>query len=141
MSSVELKNGRTFVIRVAHNSELVRSITDFVKEKEIEKGFFTAIGALKNAKLAYYEQQKHEYTTLALENPHEIASCIGNVSLREGEPFLHAHIVLADKDGSTRAGHLLEGTVFAAEVHLQELIGPKLVREPDEITGLSLWKI
>jgi len=66
---------------------------------------------------------------------------VGNVSLKDGEPFVHAHAVLSDEKGNTRAGHLLEGIVFAAEVHLSQLEGPKLERKYDEVTGLSLWDI
>jgi predicted DNA-binding protein with PD1-like motif len=36
---------------------------------------------------------------------------------------------------------LFEGIVFAAEVHLHQLEGPKLERKYDEVTGLSLWGI
>ena len=59
--------------------------------------------------------------------------------MKNGRPFVHAHIVLADKEGNTRAGHLLEGIVFATELHLQELRGAKLERKNDKVTGLSLW--
>lgn len=141
MGAAEFQSRRTFVMRAEHDSELVSSITEFAREKGIKKASFTAVGAVKRAKLGYYDQQKHEYTTFSLEGPHEIASCVGNISLKEGQPFAHAHAVLADEKGNTKAGHLVEATVFAAEVHLQELTGPELVREHDEITGLSLWKM
>jgi len=36
---------------------------------------------------------------------------------------------------------LLEGIVFAAEVHLRQLEGPRLERKYDELTGLSLWNM
>jgi hypothetical protein len=66
---------------------------------------------------------------------------VGNTSLKEDESFVHAHAVLADRNGNTKAGHLLEGRVFAAEIHLIELVGTKLVRKNDVITGLSLWDL
>jgi hypothetical protein len=99
------------------------------------------IGAVKSAKLGFYDQEKHEYNEIIVDSPHEIATCIGNVSLKNGKPFVHAHAVLADKSGKTKAGHLIEATVFAAEIYLCELKGKKLAREHDEETGLSLWKI
>jgi predicted DNA-binding protein with PD1-like motif len=102
---------------------------------------FTSIGALKCAKLGFYNQEKHEYLETLLLSPQEIASCVGNISLKEGDPFVHAHAVLADLNGNAKAGHLLEGKVFAAEVHLIELIGEKIVRKNDALTGLSLWDI
>jgi uncharacterized protein len=61
--------------------------------------------------------------------------------LKAGRPFVHAHAVLSDKNGRTMAGHLIEATVFAAEIHLIELKGMNLERELDEETGLFLWKM
>jgi uncharacterized protein len=134
-----LNTKRTFLLRAKHNSDLIEFITDFAKTNEITTATFTAIGALKSAKLAFYDQQKQTYSQMPLLEPQEIASCIGNVSLKEGKPFTHAHAVLSDEKGNTRAGHILEGKVFAAEIHLTELIGPKLTRKNDDQTGLSLW--
>jgi len=61
--------------------------------------------------------------------------------LKKGEPFVHAHAVLVDQTGDVKAGHLLEGRVFAAEIHIVELVGEKVVRKNDAATGLSLWDI
>ncbi|MDD1750582.1 MAG: DUF296 domain-containing protein, partial [Methanothrix sp.] len=97
------------------------------------------IGALSRAKLGYYDQVSHEYCKISVEEPVELASCSGNITLREDLPFVHAHAVLSDRAGKTWAGHLTCGTIFAAEVYLQELSGMPLKRVPDSITGLKLW--
>src|SRR3990170_9162051 len=141
MSSRELGVGRNFLIRAEHDSDLIKSVAELAKKNEITTATFTAIGALKNAKLGFYNQKKHDYSETLLSTPQEIASCIGNVSMKDDEPFVHAHAVLADQNGYTNAGHLLEGKVFAAEIHLTELVGAKLVRKNDPVTGLSLWDI
>jgi predicted DNA-binding protein with PD1-like motif len=135
----EYSASKELIIRLEHGADLVQSITELAKDKSIEAGSFTAIGALKRARLGYYDQKNHEYREIEIDTPHEMASCIGNVSLRDGEPFVHAHVVLADETGNTKAGHLFEGIVFAAEVHLHQLEGPRLERKHDEATGLSLW--
>jgi hypothetical protein len=140
MGLFEYKLGKELIVRVEHDSDLIQSITELAKNKGIKTGTFTAIGALKRAKLAYYDQENHEYREIRIDSPHEIASCVGNISLKDGAPFVHAHAVLADEKGNTRAGHLSEGTVFAAEVHLRQLQGPRLERKYDEVTGLSLWE-
>jgi predicted DNA-binding protein with PD1-like motif len=132
---------KELMVRLQHDTDLLRSITELARRRGIEAGSFTAIGALKRARLAYYDQKKHEYREIKIDSPHEIASCTGNISLKDGEPFLHAHVVLADETGNAKAGHLLEGIVFAAEVHLRQLRGAKLERKYDEVTGLSLWEV
>jgi predicted DNA-binding protein with PD1-like motif len=141
MSSRKLDVGRNFIVRVKHDSDIINFVTNVAKEHGILTAAFTAIGTLKCAKLGFYNQEKHEYLETLLSYPQEIASCVGNISLKEGEPFVHAHAVLADLNGNTKAGHLLEGKVFAAEVHIIELIGEKIVRRNDAVTGLSLWDI
>jgi predicted DNA-binding protein with PD1-like motif len=139
MGLFEYSASKELIIRLEHGADLVQSITELAKSKGVEAGSFTAIGALKRARLGYYDQKNHEYREMKIDTPHEMASCIGNVSLRDGEPFVHAHVVLADETGNTKAGHLFEGIVFAAEVHLHQLEGPRLERKHDEATGLSLW--
>ena len=71
----------------------------------------------------------------------EILSLIGNISLKDDKPFVHAHITLADQEGRAWGGHLAEGTkVFAGEFVIQEYLTEKpLVRHLDEETGLFLW--
>jgi predicted DNA-binding protein with PD1-like motif len=141
MSVRKFNLGRNFLVRVKHDSDIISFVTDVAKEKGVMTATFTAIGALKYAKLGFYDQKRHEYLETVLPAPQEIASCVGNISLKEEKPFVHAHAVLADSEGNTKAGHLLEGKVFAAEVHLSELIGQKVARKNDEVTGLFLWDI
>ena len=70
----------------------------------------------------------------------EIVSMYGNISLKNGKPFVHAHVVLSDKKGNARGGHLLPGSsVFACELTIEEFEGPELIRGFDERTGLTLW--
>ena len=71
---------------------------------------------------------------------HEIVGFIGNVSLRDGVPLLHAHATFADEHGACVGGHLLRGiTVFVAEFTIREMTGVELVRTYDEEFGLALW--
>lgn len=80
----------------------------------------TVIGAVRRAAYAYYEQHDRRYRELESRTHHEIVGFLGNVSLRDDKPFLHAHATFADASGVTVGGHLLSGCeVFAAEGHDQ----------------------
>ena len=138
MASAEFKLKRNLLIRVEQDSDLVQFITKIAEKREITAAAFTAIGAVKCAKLGFYDQENRKYREIMIDTPQEIASCVGNISLKNGKPFVHAHAVLAGEDGNTKAGHLIEAIVFAAEIHLLELEGAKLERKRDEVTGLSL---
>jgi predicted DNA-binding protein with PD1-like motif len=141
MSLFECKGDKELIVQLKHGVDLVQSITELARNRGIEAGSFTAIGALQCARLGYYDQRDHEYREIRIDSPHEMASCVGNISLKDGEPFVHAHAVLADQTGNAKGGHLSEGIVFAAEVHLRQLKGPRLERKYDEATGLSLWNV
>jgi predicted DNA-binding protein with PD1-like motif len=71
----------------------------------------------------------------------EIVSLYGNISLKDGKPFAHVHVVLSDAKGNGRGGHLLPGRtpVFACELIIEEFDGEPPVRLNDENTGLALW--
>jgi predicted DNA-binding protein with PD1-like motif len=136
----EATAGRAFVGRLETGSDLVTEIERFCAEQGITAAQVTVIGAVRRARYAYYEQDDHRYRELESETHHEIAGFVGNVSLRDDRPFLHAHATFADADGATVGGHLLHGIeVFAAEIMIRELGGVSLVRQPDETTGLALW--
>jgi predicted DNA-binding protein with PD1-like motif len=141
MDSAEFNLERNLLVSAEHDSDLVQFVTELAEKKRINAAAFTAIGALKRAKLGFYDEEKHEYQEITVDSPQELASCIGNISIKDGKPFVHVHAVLADKDGNTKAGHLFEGIVFAAEIHLRELKGAKLERKYSETTKLSLWDI
>lgn len=141
MSIFECNAAKELIVRLKHDADLIQSITELAVSRGISAGTVTAIGALKRARLGYYDQKKREYREIEIDSPHEMAICMGNISLKEGKPFVHAHVVLADEAGNTRGGHLFEGIVFAAEVHVRQLQGPGLERKYDETTGLSLWNV
>ena len=79
-----------------------------------------------------------QFPDVIFDEPLEVAACVGNVSLLDGEPFAHTHAVLSRRSGQSLAGHLNAGTVFAGEVYLRAFAEP-LEREHDTITDLDLW--
>ncbi|MCX7991594.1 MAG: DUF296 domain-containing protein [Proteobacteria bacterium] len=127
--------------KLRHNEDLLDELTRIAKEKDIKEGAVFVIGALKSAKLGYYDQTSKKYKEINLPYPQEIVSGIGNVSVKSGEVFIHLHLSLSDSDGNLKGGHLLRGCkIFACEYILIPSKGLKLSREYDEQTGLFLLK-
>ena len=136
----EAAAGRAFVGRLEIGSDVVEEIERLCAERSVLAAQVTVIGAVRRASYAYYEQVDHRYLELESASHHEIVGFVGNVSLRDDRPFLHAHATFADATGATVGGHLLRGCeVFAAEVMIRELGDVSLVRAHDEQTGLALW--
>jgi predicted DNA-binding protein with PD1-like motif len=134
--------GKRVIGRLEKGDDLLAGVTEFCRKNHISAGTVNVIGAVRKAALGYYDQKRKAYDRpIKLKKALELASCSGNISMKDNAIFLHLHAVFSDKRGRTFGGHVLPGTVvFAAEFSIQELIGADLIRMADPGTGLSLWK-
>lgn len=136
----EAHDGRRWVGRLPTGSDLIEEIERFAAEQGIRAAWVSAVGAVSRSAYAYYNQTTLQYKEMASPRHHELAGFVGNLSMRDGKPFLHAHATFADINGETVAGHLLRGcTVWMIEVEIRELTGVELTRELDETLGLAVW--
>jgi hypothetical protein len=141
MGSRELSRGRRVVARLTHGADLLAEIVAVAEAHRMPMAELRAIGALRRARLAYYDQTDHTYGEFAVDRPVELVGLLGTVTRRDGAPAVHAHLTLADHDGRCVGGHAAPGCeIFACELVLQELVGAALERELDEVTGLPLWR-
>ena len=121
-------------------TDLYEGLTQIVLRENIRLGRIHGFGATTFARVAFYDQNTKTYNPLEFTGGMEILTLFGNVSQRDGKPFVHVHIVLSDAEGKVFGGHLLPGTkLFASEVFIEEFDGAELVRAHDERTGLHLW--
>ncbi len=133
---------RQLMGRIPTDSDLFNALTDICLQENIQLGRIEAFGAVRKARIGYYDQHQREYRFQEIDRPMEITVMIGNMSVRNGEPALHAHITLADENGNAMGGHLAPGTiVFACEFVLQIFAGPAFTRQFDGTTGLPLWEL
>jgi predicted DNA-binding protein with PD1-like motif len=136
----EASPGRIWVGRLETGDDLVDEIERLCAEHDVRAAWVSAIGAVKRAAFAYYEQDERRYLELGSTEHHESTGCFGNISIRDDRPLLHAHATFASRSGAAVGGHLLRGCeVFAAEVTIREMTGVELIRTPDEVSGLALW--
>ncbi|EJN59881.1 hypothetical protein SAMN04487950_3696 [Halogranum rubrum] len=138
MNYREVTASREFVARLEHGADWREEIEEFAAREGIDSAWFTAMGAVQDADVWFYDQDDQEYQSVTFEEPLEVASCVGNVSLLDGEHFAHTHVVLSRRSGQALAGHLNAATVFAGELHLRAFDEP-LEREHDDVTDLDLW--
>jgi len=133
------KPGRSFLFRLPKGADIHERLAAFCRRNKIHCAAVTIIGATLEARLGYYDQRRRKYFSRVLKGDREILSCLGNITLKDGQPFAHLHAVMGDSKLRVLGGHLFPGSkLFAAEVYLRELRG-RLVRRPDPETGLALW--
>jgi len=138
----EGKIGRILFSRIFEDEDLLEGIKERAKESKVKAGLLFLIGSLKEACLGFYEEG--EYKRVEVKKPLEIASCMGNISVKEnGELVIHAHMVVSDKSGNAYGGHLLKGCKVAAtaELMLIEALEVDLKRKFEDKYRLYLLNI
>ena len=127
--------------RLPKGADLLEALNALCKDQNITRGTVQLIGAVERATLSFYRQDEQKYYDHALPEPLEILSGLGNVSLKDGQPFVHLHLILGRESGECLGGHAMPGCIiFACEACITPLEGAPLVRELDSPTGLPLWK-
>jgi len=141
MLSMATRPGRSFMGRLAKGDDLLQTLENFCQEQQITLGEVRALGAVSRARVGFYNQDERKYYFLDLAQPLEILALVGNISLKDGKPMVHAHVTLADAAGRAYGGHLAVGTlVFACEFAIYEYTADQaLARQNDPETGLMLW--
>lgn len=132
---------KTFALVLDKGDEVVSGIQNFARENALDAASITAIGAFSDATLGYFDVEQKEYEEIPVDEQVEVLSLVGDIALNQGEPELHAHVVLGRRDGTTRGGHLLNARVHPTlEVVLTE--SPEHLRKKtDTETGLALISI
>jgi uncharacterized protein len=131
-----------FMGKLSCGGDLLQELTDLCIERNIVLGRIEAIGAVQKARIGFYNQENKTYEFTSFDRAMEINNLTGNISLKDGKPFVHAHVTLTDEKDVTIGGHLAEGTiVFACEFVLEVFTGSGFDRVFDKETGLTLWSM
>src|SRR5580700_7223610 len=137
---------KTFAIVFKTEDEAVESLRSFASDNKVTAAHFTGIGGFSDVVLGYYDWKTKTYVRIPVQEQVELVSLIGDITLEkdkvfgEYKPMIHAHAVVAKRDGATVGGHLLEAHVRPTlELVLTE--SPvHLTRKYDEESGLALIK-
>lgn len=132
---------RTYAVILVTGDEVMSSLKDFATREKITAAQISAIGALSDVTLAYFDWDKKDYTTIPVREQVEVASLLGDIAEADGKPALHLHIVIGKRDGTAMAGHLDEAHVRPTlEVIITE--SPAHLRKRhDPESGLALIRV
>jgi predicted DNA-binding protein with PD1-like motif len=134
----EADGRRTFVLVFDRGDEAMEGMRSFARAHDLGAAQITGIGAFSSLVLGYFDWEQKEYRPIQVDEQVEVVALIGDVALDDGEPAVHAHAVVADRNGAARGGHLLEG-------HVRPTLEVVLVESPahlhkrvDPVSGLAL---
>ena len=100
-----------YAVIFSSGDEAYSGLLDFAEKYHVTSGHFTAIGALSDVVLAWFDPKKKMYCENPIHDQLEAASMIGDFALYNGKPALHTHMVVGHRDGTASAGHVIEAIV------------------------------
>lgn len=132
---------KTYVLIFDTGDEVMSMLLDFAKARQLGASRLTAIGALSDVTLGYFNWETKDYKKMPFDEQVEVLSLIGDIALKDGVPSVHVHAVVGRSDGTTLGGHLLEAHVRPTlEVILVECPA-HLSKEIDPESGLALIRL
>lgn len=132
------RGDRTFVLVFDKGDEVMAELLAFVRTEKIVSAHFNALGAFSDVTFGFFERERKDYKRINIGQV-EVMSLVGNVAASEdGEPKIHAHVVVGKQDGTAHGGHLFDGRVWPTLEMILIQMPESLVRRVDDETGLAL---
>jgi predicted DNA-binding protein with PD1-like motif len=130
--------GDRYIVRIETGEHVRGPLTDFLADEDVGFANLTAAGALRWARIGFWDPERRDYAYREFKEQVEVVSFLGNASLRDGAPFLHLHVALGRRDLSVIGGHLDDAIVHPTlEVWFRtEDVDVRRARDP--ATGLDL---
>jgi len=131
----------TYAVIFETGDEVTAGLATFVQQRGLRACHFTAIGGFQDVTLGYFDWNRKDYNPIPISEQVEVISLIGDVALDRDVPKVHAHVIVAKRDGTAHGGHLLNAHVRPTlELILTEAAG-ELRKSYDPQSKLDLIRV
>ena len=134
------REGNTLIIRLDRGDNVIEKIQEIAVKEQIATGFISAIGATDNMEIGCYEFSTKEFNTYTYEGDFEITSLLGNVTKKDGKPYVHLHINATDHSGKMYGGHLVEARISVTCEMMIQVLETEVGRKLDEVTNINIFE-
>lgn len=129
-----------FVVSLKRGDDICTKLGELAEHEKIVGASVAAIGAIEDPELGFYKLERKEYIRKVFKGNWELVSFLGNISLKDGKPFLHAHVSISDNNFTVVGGHFFDARV-AAVVEMFIIRTGTLRRVNCEDIGLHCWNL
>ncbi len=119
-------------------SKLPEDLLAIASKERIATALLSGIGGVRELTLAYFNKSTKAYEKHRFEEDLEVTSLLGNITLKEGKPYLHIHGNFGRRDLSLIGGHVDSAVVSPL---LEVVLTPtrnRAVRTFDSALGLNV---
>lgn len=134
----QIKTNNAMIAVLDRGEELHDQLSDLTQNEGLEAAWLSGLGGAMKVTLGFYNIETKAYQWQEFNEPLEIVSLTGNLSLKNGKPFWHIHGVFSGANYQAISGHVKELVIgLTGELYITPL-DAGLVRSLNETTGLEL---
>ena len=127
----------SMLVRLDKGDKIAQGLSEVAEKEGWTLASISGIGATDDFEVGVFDLARSDYERFRFNGNHEIVSLVGNLTTKDGKPYLHLHITCAGEGGKIVGGHLFEGRIsLTAEIFLQKAAG-KADRLRDESLGIN----
>ena len=127
---------KIFVLR--KGTSITDEILEIATRDSVKTARVEAIGGVDHLNVAYFNLREKRYEEHRYDEFLEVTSMLGNITTKDGKPFLHVHGNFGRSDMSVIGGHIISAMVSPT---LEVILTPTTnvaIRRLDEESGLNL---
>ena len=134
------KFGDKIYLRLDKGDDITESVFKVAKAEGVKAAQVSGIGATDDFTVGVFDVAKKKYNEYFFKGNHEINALTGNITEKDGEPYIHLHITATGKDCKVVGGHLIKGIISLTGEIIITVISGRISREYDETLGINRWK-
>lgn len=137
------KDKDNYLIVLQAGQDFIEAMKAFISKEKIIGAHFTAIGAVKNVQIAYYDIDKQDYKLSPIfEASAEVLSLSGSLGTIDKRPIVHPHIAFSGPDYGLKGGHLMKATTsLILEIFVMPTTKPIERELNKEFNGIRTIKV
>ena len=103
---------RNFRVTFATGDELMSGMAEFIEKNGLKMSEVRGLGGVRSAVVSAFDPAKNAFKRFNIDQKSELASLQGEITLQDGKPVFHAHVVFVQLDGVVHGGHLVEANIY-----------------------------
>ncbi|MBQ4443572.1 MAG: DUF296 domain-containing protein [Clostridia bacterium] len=129
--------GKEIVVRLDKGDKIAESLLALAEEENVALAAVSGIGATDDFEVGVFDLTAGDYDRYRYRGNHEINALVGNLTQKDGKPYLHLHITATGASGMVVGGHLFEGTVSLTAEIFVEVVEGAVDRKRDVALGIN----
>ncbi|HTV73284.1 MAG TPA: DUF296 domain-containing protein [Candidatus Acidoferrales bacterium] len=99
----------TYAVVMDEGDEALSELTRFARETGVDGASLSGVGAASSVVVGWFDLETKTYVRNPISEQVEVVSLLGDIATApDGQPQVHAHMVVAKRDASAHGGHLME---------------------------------